>query len=116
MFSKKAAAVVAGIALALPVGAVGAAQADTAAPCTKQAVKKAVKKSEPSATSIRIDSRPTCVYYWAAGSYIVDEEDEAAYLLKARNGQWKRVGVKREAKLCTGSKLPKRIMKRACVS
>lgn len=117
-FSAKAAAVMAGMALVLPLAATAPAQAGTKPPpCTKKAVKKALKADMPG-ESIKLDGKPVCQNYWAAGAFTIDDMDDAAYLLQDNGGKWQVVGSKKEAKLCKPSNttLPKKIKKRACVS
>lgn len=114
----RTAALMAGVALALPVAAVSTtANAGTAPPpCTKHAIKKAVQKSQPDVT-IKIDTK-YCKDYWASGAYTIDDMDEAAYLLTDKGGKWKAVSSRKYAKLCEpdNTTLPKKIKKHACVS
>jgi hypothetical protein len=116
--SSKTVAVIAGVALALPMTAVStSAQAGTAPPpCTKKAIKKAINKAGDGQVS-SIDTKK-CKDYWAAGAYTVDNMDEASYLLEDNGGKWKVVGNKRRTKLCNPNNdtLPKSIQNRGCVS
>lgn len=109
-----------GIGLVLSSMAIStSAQAMANPPCTKAAVTPAL---EAQGIDVTYTYKPTCKKKngksWAAVSFTIDDMDDAAALLKAKNGKWKRVSEKREAKLCglNNNKLPKKIKKRACVS
>lgn len=111
------AVLVTGLALAVPMVTVpSVAQAGTEPPpCTKKAIKAAIKKKIDA--PISIDTK-LCKNYWAAGAFTVAGEDSGAYLLEDYAGAWKMVGTKKRAKLCRPSNttLPGKIKKRACVS
>lgn len=115
--SKKVAVAAACAALAMPVAAIStSANAGTAPPpCKNRPLKKAVK--EASGLTIAINAKK-CVNYWAAASYTVQGEDDAASLFEANGGMWQVVGAKREAKLCKPSNktVPNKVKKMACVS
>jgi len=114
----KTAALVAGVALALPVAAVTtSANAGTAPPpCKNKPIKKAIEKANPNIT-VKIDTKH-CKDYWAAGAYTMDDMDEGAYLLEDNGGKWKAVGARKYGRLCepNNTTLPKKIKKYACVS
>ncbi len=113
----KITALVAGVALALPVAAVStSANAGTAPPpCKNKPISKAVQKSvgEP----ITLNGK-RCKNYWAAAQYTIDGMDDAASMLEDNGGVWKVVGPKREAKYCKPSNktVPNKIKNYACVS
>ncbi len=116
--TSKGAAILAGVALALPMAAVStSAQAGTEPPpCTKKAVKKALMKAGADPTSI--NGKPTCKNYWAAASYTESGMDDAAAMFEDNGGKWKVVGPNKEAKYCKASNktVPNKVKKAACVS
>jgi hypothetical protein len=112
----KITALVAGVALAMPLAAVSAtASAGTAPPpCKNKAISQAVEKSLDG--PITLDGK-RCKNYWAAAQFVIDGEGAAA-MLEDNGGVWKVVGSKREAKYCKPSNktVPNKIKNYACVS
>lgn len=114
----KPVAVVAGLALALPVAAVvPSASAGTAPPpCKNRAIKKAIKPVVGDVVVTVVSKH--CKDYWASGDFSIEGEDPGSYLLEDNGGAWQWVSNKRRAKLCKPSNttLPKKVKKYACVS
>jgi hypothetical protein len=105
-------------------GALGTASTATAGtkppPCTKAAVKKALKALTPTLPPDAqiVAFTKMCKGYWAGGGYEFKTPDggsgSSSYLLQASGGNWKLVPFSKKVDLCDKGALPKKLSARIC--